>query len=929
MSSIVSKRSRKTKRTRASKTKNVKTDINIHEDTHIEKLNNFLSDREVDHKRDATHFELKEDGKKYNITIEDYSNFIKLYSNVVLNNPEYEMSMVEKVSDTGVSYLLINFDFVHRESKRKYNETIIKKLIETVNDVIIKNFKVKNFELKTYVTEKSEPCQKTKKLYKDGFHVYYPYLPLTLESRYYILDTVKNKLERDSSILSKIGNISEIDKVIDVSIVNDFGIMMIGSGKIGNSKYELTQGYNKDFETIEKPEIEEQIELFSNCQYCIDSPTETRGNKIDRKIEKICNQYNIVKSHNLDNDTLDNDTIDSNVIEQSEYEYADSTTNSDDVKDEEYYRRMESRLSYEEKREVDLAKKIVKIYRRERFTKFKNWRRVGYALYAVNECLYPTFVEFTNRAKKMRDNYDNKTCMDIWNEAPGYENIYSIDAIRQWGRNDNIKKYESILRKSFKREFEKAKNCTHVDLAKLIFCLYRDRYVCVNIKQNKWYEFQDHRWIHVQSGYTLENIISEDVRDMLITFLQSKLSELKGDNYSQDKFKSINKMMENVNKLGNVKFRENIVRACANMFFDPTFESRLDSDEYLVGFDNGIYDLRELTFRDGMPSDCVSKSTGYDFIDDYDINDPIFDTIDKFFSEVHTDPEMKEYVMTFIASIFRGVPDEHVHMWTGGGGNGKSITVDIIKLLIGDYFGILPVTFLTTKKQSSSGPTPELADKAGKRFLAIQEPEHNDTVYVGQMKEISGKDTLYAHAKYGQPFEYRPMFKMVLTCNNLPHIPSDDNGTWRRLRVTPYESEFINGIPKGPKQFVKDVELGEKIRDWTQPLCWLLLTKYYPIFMKGVRGKPYRIKEPALVTKYTNNYRADSDRYLEFIENNFIITNDEEDCETIKGMYELFKEWYTSSRGEKAPPRKDMVTYLKKNKYKMDKVNVYGVKNPY
>jgi putative DNA primase/helicase len=265
-------------------------------------------------------------------------------------------------------------------------------------------------------------------------------------------------------------------------------------------------------------------------------------------------------------------------------------------------------------------------------------------------------------------------------------------------------------------------------------------------------------------------------------------------------------------------------------------------------------------------------------------------------------------------------------MWNGGGGNGKSATIDLIKNMLGDYFGVVPITLLTRKRGGSSNATPELADKFGVRLIVVQEPEHNDVVFVGQMKEYTGRDTILARPLYGDPFYYVPQFTMVLTCNNLPYIPATDTGTWRRLRVVPFESEFIEGKSKGPKQFTIDEDLQEEFPNWAQPMMWLIITKYYPIYDAGIDGKKYKISEPAKVKEFTNNYKLDSDVFAEFFAECVEKTDDDNCRELIPSVFFCFKTWYQAAYNDKIPDKKVLTTYLKKNKYKIDEKYIYGYK---
>lgn len=859
---------------------------------------------------------------KYSFTGPKYSKFLKLYANKLENGSI--LNFVEKPNVDNVTQLVIKVDISQSVSNRTYAEEHIDSIVSYVNKILKKDFWVTPSEVSAYVVENSAP-RSSKSIYRDSFSIYYPYIPMDTNSRLHVL----NKLNKTIKSILK-GIPFKNSDIIDKNISN---LRMFGDSQYLSTIYDINA---KRIDNPNEYDYETILNLLSMRQYDLESCIKHKENveleskdvvdQVDLDQVDQVDQFNVLDELGLNSDDGQNNN--------REYEeYSNSNSNSDNGSSESTQIKQSSIKTIphknikgdpEKAREIELAKRLIQIIKTDRSKVEKDWMRIGFALYSVSYTLFPIFNEFSAQNPKGF----SKSPQDIWKNAPKFCKNYSIDTLRRWAFLDNEDKYYNILKNVYRDLFEDAETCQHVDLAALIYALYRDRFVCVDIAKNKWYEFQGHKWVLVQSAYTLEEIISDDVRYMMKSYCRSKMkpdkSKKKGQSNNDD-FKKLIKLMQGVDNLGNVNFRSNVVRACTNKFFDKEFQSKLDTDAYLVGFENGVYDLQEMSFRDGMPSDLISKTVGYDYVEFVE-SDTIFKDIMKFFSQVHTESDMLEYTLTFLASILRGKPDQKAHIWIGVGGNGKSATVDLIKRMIGDYFGVLPVTVLTCKKKSSSGPSPETADKYGKRFLVIQEPEHNDTIYVGQMKELTGEDTLYARALYGDPFEYVPMFSIVLTCNNLPHIPSTDRGTWRRLRVTPYDSEFVSSNPVGPKQFIGDETLKEKFDDWVQPLIWLLLNKYYPIFKEGVDGKQYTIKTPEIVTLKTNDYKKDSDYYIEFLEESFKFTKDETDTESISFVYDAFVAWYKSSYGGQEPPRKRFVEYLEKNKIKHDKQNILGIK---
>lgn len=221
--------------------------------------------------------------------------------------------------------------------------------------------------------------------------------------------------------------------------------------------------------------------------------------------------------------------------------------------------------------------------------------------------------------------------------------------------------------------------------------------------------------------------------------------------------------------------------------------------------------------------------------------------------------------------------------------NGKSTTVELMEKTMGEYFGVLPTTVLTRKRGNASNATPELADKRGKRVLFIQEPEHDDTIYVGLMKNLTGGDWIEARALYGMPFRYKPQFKLVLVCNKLPYIPANDQGTWRRLRVTPWESKFVDHVPTKNNEFKKDKKLQEKLSKWKEAFMWILLNKYYPDYKQSGLDEPDKVKQ------FTDKYKNEQDMIAVFINDNMEITGNPRDKVSIVNVYETFKAYYRTN----------------------------------
>ena len=85
-------------------------------------------------------------------------------------------------------------------------------------------------------------------------------------------------------------------------------------------------------------------------------------------------------------------------------------------------------------------------------------------------------------------------------------------------------------------------------------------------------------------------------------------------------------------KLGENSFKSGVIKELANIFLqdDPYFLDNLDNNSNLICFNNGVYDLERGTFRNGVPTDYVTLSTGYDYLTNIDKSDPTLKEIRKY-----------------------------------------------------------------------------------------------------------------------------------------------------------------------------------------------------------------------------------------------------------------------------------------------------------
>jgi phage/plasmid-associated DNA primase len=186
------------------------------------------------------------------------------------------------------------------------------------------------------------------------------------------------------------------------------------------------------------------------------------------------------------------------------------------------------------------------------------------------------------------------------------------------------------------------------------------------------------------------------------------------------------------------------------------------------------------------------------------------------------------------------------------------------------------------------------------------------------MKELSGNDTYFARDLFqkGKDMrEIKPMYKLILICNEPPSVSRGDKAFWERLRVIPFEAMFVNQdeLPAtyeeqlAEKKFAKDPNFHKKIPHMLKAFAWVLLQTY-----KNNKGKLG--PEPIKVKLATDHYRSKNDILHQWCVEN--VQEEQGATITISEIYQSFKYWYREGSGlppSSLPSRMEIIERLEKN----------------
>ncbi len=875
-------------------------------------------------------------GGKFHIPDEEYNLFMQLYNDHVIKkgNPEY---LTEKQHEYGVIAVDLDLRYAPDTKKRQYSLEHIEAVRDIYLGIIQSIFILDEKPFNIYVMEKPDinPVKNKEgvvETVKDGIHLLID-IGADRKTQMMIRDMAIERI-KDDAVWSTLPITNDWDTVFDAAISKgSANWQLYGSCKPGNQTYRLTHAYNNvldpdDNEICTKDVTSDYFDISSkimnlsvrNTEYnaCLMSQSfmgkysESSGNSQKQRVNVkpaptiyvgaggINEALMHVKNRN-DLDSVVNFALEH--LESRDYELLE-THKYTMVLPESYY----GSGSYDK------------------------WIRVGWALY--NTCpnlLFMTWVAFSAQSKTFRFE-DIRDMYDRWQRFDSKSEIcLTRRSIMHWAKQDAPARFKEVQDNSVDYFIEKSidgndfdlgdnkssrKDTSDHDIACALKQLYSDEYVCVSVKNNMWFRFMNHRWVENDSGTTLRKSMSVELRKIY----RKKSKELDGiidsivaQDETDPRIKKLKKrqgrICEIVNRLGDSSDKDHILKEAKELFWDQSIIEKLDTNPYLLCFNNGVIDFKENVFRKGHPEDYISKCTGIDYIPLNDARDgKVIAEVNDFMSKLFPREELRRYMWEHLASMLIGVPKQTFHMYIGEGRNGKSVLTTLLDEILGEYKGVVPLSAITQDRQKVGGTSAELVVLKGVRYAVIMEPSKKDVILEGPLKQLtSGLDPIQCRAPYiAKPIEYYPQFGLICCSNVRMEIKTQDFGTWRRVREVPFEALFtenpVSDDPDKPFQFKVDPSIVDKFAQWKYVFMAMLVKK---AFETG--GK---VNECSIVTAASKAYQESQDFLAEFIRDKIVVAKEGKIKK--QELNSEFTIWYMNTYGKGAPNAKEVHAYMDK-----------------
>ncbi len=316
----------------------------------------------------------------------------------------------------------------------------------------------------------------------------------------------------------------------------------------------------------------------------------------------------------------------------------------------------------------------------------------------------------------------------------------------------------------------------------------------------------------------------------------------------------------------------------------------------LLGTAEGTVDLRTGNLRAANPADRITNVAGVAPapVAKYPLWLAFLD------QTTGSDTQLIRFLQQWCGYCLTGDTREHsLTFLYGPGGNGKSVCINTLVAILGDYAVTSSMETFTASRFDRHST--DLAMLRGARLVTASETEEGRAWAESRIKQLTGGDPITARFMRQDNFTFRPEFKLMIAGNHAPSLRNVDDAMKRRLIIVPFTAKPRTTDPLLEAKL--RAEHGRILR-WAIEGClnWHILG----------------LVRPSAVTNATDDYFNDQDLFGQWLDERCDVG---ERCTA--PPTKLYKSWseYARAAGDEAGTMKSFVSELQRRGFTSGKSN--------
>ncbi len=296
----------------------------------------------------------------------------------------------------------------------------------------------------------------------------------------------------------------------------------------------------------------------------------------------------------------------------------------------------------------------------------------------------------------------------------------------------------------------------------------------------------------------------------------------------------------------------------------------LDQHPYQLNTPEGIIDLKTGQLTPPDPTMWHTKTTK---VTPQRQETPMWD---KFLHQTFNgDPQIINYMQRLAGYSATGNVTDHILPFLHGpGGNGKSVLLNTLMALLGDYATSAPARFLMAGHSSHET---EIARLDGQRLVICSEINEYDKFDEAKVKLLTGGDRLTARYMRQDYFTFTPTHKLWLMGNHQPKVSAGGPSFWRRLQLVGFTQSVR------PEDVIENLD--QKLIEAEGPgiLQWVI--------DGAIKYLDSGLQTPESVKAASKEYAVEEDALSRFVEECLIIGGGEYARVSSAEMNQTYAQW--------------------------------------